>query len=222
MAPPQAKSLSFVRWLLLLTIPALWCLLSQLGGLEFLENKTIDWRFQQRGEIDAPVKVVYVDVDSLSLSEIGGWPWNRMYFSRVASALLNEGKVKAVGFDFVFSDLGVSETVDLKRLVAGNVEFGRFLLKSGHEPPVVLAAAYAEQRFFDFNGQARERRLPLVATDRRAVADLEPPELPAFKRSQNPADRTFFNRKQHFVIACQTTHQDSIERLGKARVRNRR
>lgn len=57
-----------------------------------------------------------MDVDSLSLSEIGGWPWNRMYFSRVAAAVLNAGKARAVGFDFVFSDLGVSESADESRL----------------------------------------------------------------------------------------------------------
>ncbi len=188
----MTKAPSHFRWLLLLTIPALWCLLDGLGRLDFFENKTLDWRFQYRGEIDAPVEVVYVDVDSLSLSEIGGWPWNRLYFSRVASALIDEGKAKAVGFDFVFSDLGVSESADLPRLVAGNQEFGRFLLKAGHPPPVVLAAAYAERLFRDANGQAHERSLPLVATDRRAMKDIEPPELPAFKRSVNPADQTFF------------------------------
>ena len=86
MALTKAKSLSYLRWFLLLPLPALWCVLSHFGWLSFLENKSIDWRFQNRGEIEAPVKVVYVDIDSLSLSEIGGWPWSRTYFSRVASA----------------------------------------------------------------------------------------------------------------------------------------
>ena len=188
MATTKAKSLSYLRWLLLLPIPALWCVLSHFGGLAFLENKLLDWRFQYRGEIEAPVKVIYVNVDSLSLSEIGGWPWSRMYFSRVASALVNEGKVKAVGFDFVFSDLGVSESVDLKKLVDGNTEFGRFLFK---EPPVVLAAAFAGWKFLDITGHEKERALPLVATDRRRVEDMEPPEIPAFQRSLQ--QRVFYN-----------------------------
>ena len=191
MAPTKkATSLSKFRWLLLLPIPAIWCVLSHFGGLVFLENKFIDWRFQYRGELSDPLKVVYVNVDSLSLSEIGGWPWSRMYFSRVASALVNEGHAKAVGFDFVFSDLGVSESVDLKKLVDGNTEFGRYLFRN---PPVVLAAAYAGRRFLDVNDKERERMLPLVATDTRKLDDLEPPEIPAFKRNQNPDDRTFYN-----------------------------
>ena len=94
----KATSRSYFRLLLLLPVPALWCVLSHFGGLAFLENKFVDWRFQYRGELAAPIKVVYVDVDSFSLSDIGGWPWSRLFFSRVASALINEGKAKAIGF----------------------------------------------------------------------------------------------------------------------------
>jgi adenylate cyclase len=190
--PPtkKATTLSALRWLLLLPLPALWCVLSHFGALAFLENKLLDWRFQYRGELEAPVKVIYINVDSLSLAEIGGWPWSRMYFSRVASALVHEAQAKAVGFDFVFSDLGVSESVDLKKLVEGNTEFGRFLFRN---PPVVLAASYAGYRFLDVNDKERERVLPLVASDPRKLADIEPPEIPAFKRNLNPADRTFYN-----------------------------
>ncbi|MSU24204.1 MAG: adenylate/guanylate cyclase domain-containing protein [Opitutus sp.] len=186
----KATSLFSLRWLLLLPVPALWCVLSQFGWLAFLENKLLDWRFQYRGEIEAPIKVVYVNVDSLSLSEIGGWPWSRMYFSRVALALVNEGKAKAVGFDFVFSDLGISESVDRKKLVEGNAEFGRALFK---EPPVVLAAAYAGWRFLDINGHEKERALSLVAGETRRLEDIEPPEIPAFKRTPDPAQRIFYN-----------------------------
>ena len=190
MALNKAKSLSYLRWLLLLPIPALWCGLSHFGWLSFLENKFLDWRFQYRGEIEAPVKVVYVDVDSLSLSEIGGWPWSRSYFSRVAAALVNEGKAKAVGFDFVFSDLGVSESVDRKKLVLGNADFGRFLAKN---PPVVLAAAYAGQHFLDINGHEKERALPLVTTDSRRLTEIEPPEIPGFETSIDPNKHKIWN-----------------------------
>ena len=191
MAPnKKATSLTSLRWLLLLPIPALWCVLSDRGALAFLENKLVDWRFQYRGEIDAPVKVVYINVDSLSLSEIGGWPWSRRYFSRMASALINEGHAKAVGFDFVFSDLGISESVDLKKLVEGNTEFGRYLFKN---PPVVLAASYAGQTFLDVNDKRQERVLPLVATDPRKREEMEEPEIPSFKRTLNPEDRVFYH-----------------------------
>ncbi len=184
MAPSKAKSLSYLRWLLLLPIPALWCMLSHFGWLAFLENKLLDWRFQYRGEIEAPVKVVYIDVDSLSLSTIGNWPWSRSYFARVAETLLKEGQARAVGFDFVLSEVGIAESADRKRIIQGDADFGRFLIKG---PPVVLAAAYAGWRFLDINNHEKERALPLVATDPRRREDMEPPEIPGFETSPDPS-----------------------------------
>lgn len=185
----QARAFASLRWLLLLPIPALWCLLSHFERLTFLENKSLDWRFEYRGEIEAPVKVVYVDVDTLSLNEIGGFPWSRHFFAQVSAALVNEAKVRAVGFDFVFSDAGISESVDRKKLVTGNAEFGRFLLK---QPPVVLAAAYGGWQFLDVNGKPRERALPLMATETRRLEQIEPPETPSFETSGDPNKRQPF------------------------------
>src|SRR5882724_3413822 len=122
MAPIKAKSLSYLRWLLLLPIPIAWCLLGHFGWLVFVENKLIDWRFQYRGDIEAPVKVVYVDVDTLSLNEIGNQPWSRSFYSRVAEALVSDGKAKAVGFDFVFSDVAIAESADIRKIVRGNAD----------------------------------------------------------------------------------------------------
>lgn len=183
MAPTKkAKSLSYLRWLLLLPIPTLWCLFSHYGWLTFLEDKAVDWRFQNRGELESPVKVVYVDIDSLSLDpkEIGGFPWSRMYYARVASALVNEAKVRAIGIDLVLSEAGLSESIDRKKHVLGNVEFGKFLAKT---PPVVLAAAYAGRQYKDILGKLTERELPLVATETRPLDKIEPPELPTFEIS---------------------------------------
>jgi adenylate cyclase len=183
MALKKAKAFEQLRWLLLLPIPVLWCVLHHYGLLTFLENKSVDWRFQYRGEIAAPVKVVYVDVDSLSLNEIGGWPWSREYFATVAAALITEGKARAVGYDFVFSDAGLSESVDRKKLVEGNRTFGRFL---NTQPPVVLAAAYGGWQFLDVNGKVRERSLPIITTETRKLEQIEPPEVPAFETSADP------------------------------------
>ena len=181
MPPPKKKfTLPFGRWLLLLPIPLIWCLLSHFELLRFFERRTIDWRFQARGELTAPVKIVYVNVDSQSLSEIGGFPWSRMYFSRVADALIGTAGVRAVGMDFVFSTAGMSESVDWHKRVEGNIEFGKYLSKS---PPVVLAAGYAGQQFRDINGRLTERTLPLVRQEKRPLEKIEPPETPEFEIS---------------------------------------
>lgn len=183
--PPTNKARWFghLRWLLLLPLPVLWCLVDRYGWLTFLENKSIDARFEYRGELDSPVKVVYLDIDTLSLNEIGGFPWSRTYFSRVASALVNESKVKAIGFDIVFSDEGIAESVDRRKLVLGNAEFGRYLMK---QPPVVLAASYAGQVFLDVNGKVKERALSIISTETRPANLIEPPETPEFETSADP------------------------------------
>ena len=174
----NARLVAALRWALLLALPALWCVVEYRGGLGFLERRTVDWRFQVRGEKPSPVKIVYVDVDSLSLSRIGGWPWNRGHFARVSAALLGEAKVKAIGFDFVFSDTGLSESVDRTKMRNGNVEFGRFLET---RPPIALAAAYGGWQFLDINRDTvRERMLPLLDNDKRRVEEMEPPEIPLF------------------------------------------
>src|SRR3954471_9582037 len=101
--PKKAKWISFLIWLLLLPIPACWGLLAHFGKLQLLENRLLDLRFQRRGEIPAPVKLIYVDVDTEAIELIGERPWSRGIFSDVTKPLLEIGGAKAVGFDFVFS-----------------------------------------------------------------------------------------------------------------------
>ncbi len=185
MPPKKAKTTSFARWLLLLPIPIIWGVLMHQGLVDYLENRLIDWRFQARGEIPTPVKVIYVDIDSQALSEIGGFPWSRIYFARVLPALLDAGGVKAVGIDIVFSENGVAEAIDWKKRVEGNRELARYLAKA---PPVVAAASYAAPVDRDINGRLVFRSLPRVLT-LKDKADAEPPETPAFRISETDPNR---------------------------------
>lgn len=175
------------RWrpLWLLLIPVLWCVCGFFNGLTFLENKLVDWRFRFRGEQDAPVKVVYVDIDSKSISEIGGFPWSRQFFARVAAALIEQAKVKAVGIDIVFSENGVAEAIDWKKRVEGNRELARYLASN---PPVVVAASYAAAVDRDINGQPIHRELPLLSK-RGADVAAEAPEVPSFRLSETSVSR---------------------------------
>ena len=74
------------RYLLLLPIPFLWALLGHYEYLDRLENHLLDLRFRARGEIEAPVKLIYVDVDTRSVQEIGELPWSREKFALAAQA----------------------------------------------------------------------------------------------------------------------------------------
>ena len=178
MASLKKSALSQLRWLLLAPIPIAWCVVAHLGGVAFLENKMIDWRFRYRGPIDAPVKVIYVNVDSLSLDAIGGWPWSREYFATVAKTLIQRGGVRAVGMDFVFSDDGVAESVDQSKLIKGNRALGAFL---NHAPGVVVGASYTAMDFRDINGKKKIREFPDISRpDLPPLRQIEPPELPSF------------------------------------------
>jgi adenylate cyclase len=110
----KKSALFRLRWLLLAPIPLAWCVGAHMGLFAFLEDHVSDWRFRYRGPIDAPVKVIYVDVDSIALQEIGNMPWSRSYFGTVAKTLITRAGVRAVGMDFVFTDAGVAESVDMK------------------------------------------------------------------------------------------------------------
>ncbi len=172
----RRKSTFGWRLWLLLPIPVLWCVAGHQGWLQFVENRTIDWRFRYRGEIPAPIKVVYVDIDSRAIGKIGNWPWSRSYFARVADALINVAHVRAVGFDFVFSPNGEAESADRQKLLAGDLEFGRFLSKG---PPVVLGASFTAGEFWAPEGRLEHRQLPLVARGIGDVSKIEPPEVTA-------------------------------------------
>ena len=70
--------------LLLMPIPLLWAVLAHRGALERPENQLLDLRFRVRGEIAAPVKLIYVDVDTRALQALGERPWNREQFGAAA------------------------------------------------------------------------------------------------------------------------------------------
>jgi len=175
--------LPLLQLVLLLPIPLLVCLLMHAGGFRFLEDKLVDWRFLYRGELSSPAKVIYVDIDSTSLSEIGGWPWSRAHFASVCGSLLQQGKVRAIGIDLVLSDLGSAEIADRSKTVAGNLAFLKLLQEYRHqECPVLLGASFSASQFRDIEDIERVRQLPLLSHETRALSDIEAPEGPVFFR----------------------------------------
>jgi adenylate cyclase len=175
-------SLGFIRWVLVLGVPSLWCALNHWELLAYFENRTLDWRFKARKEIPAPINVVYVDVDSRSLDEIGNFPWSRRYFAKVTQALLEQAKVRAIGFDFVLSPTGQPEVADPAKMRAGDAELGRLVCKfpPAIPPPAVFAASFAAEQFRAAEGKMAQRRFPFLAKEKRALADIEPPEKTTF------------------------------------------
>jgi len=174
-APPKKKNaLTLLRWLVLLGIPTVWCVMNHFGLLSVMENQALKLYYHVRGEQVSPVKVMYVDVDTRAIQEIGERPWNRGDFGLVAQTLMETGRAKAVGFDFVFSDYAASKMVSRAEITKRNLEFARVIHR---HPQIVLAAQYSGGQAI---GQEGERTFPLLRkgfTD-RTKNDL--PELPQY------------------------------------------
>ncbi|MFM8683566.1 MAG: CHASE2 domain-containing protein, partial [Chthoniobacterales bacterium] len=142
------------------------------GFLSFLEKPTIDARFNFRGEIPSPLKLIYVDVDSDSIKEFGNFPWNREIFARVIDALFRFGKIRAIGFDFVFSDAGIPN------LGHAEAEEGYMaLVRSIRDHlSVVVAASYSS----GLGILAKKKGFPFLYDRRVNRFDADLPELPGF------------------------------------------
>ncbi len=170
--PKKITAWSWLRRLLLLAVPAFWCGLNHFGALDDLENQTLKLRYHFRGELEAPVKVMYVDIDTRAIQEIGERPWSRGDFARVAEALLEVGKARAVGFDFVFSDFGASKMVAREELKKQNLEFAKVIYR---HPEIVLAAQYTHGEAFAQEGQ---RDFPFLRKGFTHPEKNDVPELP--------------------------------------------
>ena len=74
------------------------------GGFDFLEQKSIDWRFLARGEMTVDPGIVIISIDEASFSELNQkWPWPRSYFARMIDRLSQEG-ARTIGIDIIMSE----------------------------------------------------------------------------------------------------------------------
>jgi adenylate cyclase len=176
----QVKKRFDWKVLLLLPIPLLWGWLAQSGRLQTVENLLLDLRFRFRGEISAPVKVFYVDVDTRAVQRIGERPWNRARFAEAAQLLFEQGHAKAVGFDFVFSDFGHSDLVNVEDAKKGNLALARVAHK---HPELILAAQYTGGQALTQEGT---RQFPLLRKGYSNRDHNDVPELPQYPMV-NPA-----------------------------------
>ncbi|EIP97994.1 family 3 adenylate cyclase [Opitutaceae bacterium TAV1] len=177
--PQQKRRRWRGQWLAVALLPLalLWALFDTLGALRTIEEETVDWRFRWRGTLEAPVNVVYVDIDSQAVSELGNFPWNRDRFATVCKALLAEARVKAIGVDVLMSEAGMPQVVNRAAWNRGNAELGDFLF-SEPPPPVVLAAAYMGAIRRDEEGNALPVEIPLAGS--------MPADFPEQPRWQGP------------------------------------
>lgn len=73
------------------------------NGLDSLELKSVDFRFQLRGTRPASQDIVVILIDEASIAKLGRWPWPRAYHGKLVRRLADAG-AKAVAFDVLFTE----------------------------------------------------------------------------------------------------------------------
>ncbi|HIE00904.1 MAG TPA: adenylate/guanylate cyclase domain-containing protein [Thiotrichaceae bacterium] len=109
-----------LRWLLSLAI-LLFFILHTTGTVEWrflnaLEHQAYDARLDFTMPKTVDSRIVIVDIDEHSLSEIGRWPWNRSVMARLIDQLFDTYEIDVLGMDIVFAE--PDDSSGLKKLQA--------------------------------------------------------------------------------------------------------
>ena len=154
---------SRITFTCLMLIPFIWITLSELGLLEKLKTKSLDWRMIFRGEIPQSIhsdsksmitvegnktvpvvpRLTYVNFDAatLAMDGVGERPWDRAFFRDTALALLERGDARVLGFDFGFTPKSMSKMVPEENSFRSDAAIGELIEK--YPDRVVLGCLYS-------------------------------------------------------------------------------
>jgi len=95
----------------------------RLPGLDAAERSIYDSRLRATMPASLDPRVVIVDIDERSLSEVGRWPWGRDQVARLVHELFGRQQAAVVGFDVLFGEHDRSSGIDsLRELAAGDLQ----------------------------------------------------------------------------------------------------
>lgn len=121
-------------------------------GIEYLDLKNMDGRFNMRGEMPPSPQVALLTIDDRSIEEIGRWPWSREKMAFLIDEMMKY-EAKAVGFDIVFSEPQVDSTAEALNKIESDAGTLPAHLKKAFDaerakgqPDLVLAATLAKHR----------------------------------------------------------------------------
>ena len=155
-------------------------------GLQQVDLRLKDLRFQLRGAMAADPRVVVAAIDARSIKELGRWPWSRELTGELITRLKEQG-ARVVALDLVFSEpQGDAPDRALGRAVASpGVVLGYFFRTDGAD----AAAAVREQ--------VLRHRVKLLKVE-EGVSAVPLPEFSALDASipliaASAPDQGFFN-----------------------------
>ncbi len=111
------------KYIINISIAILSALIITLSSLLFsnfhesFELKTVDMRFQLRGDISQRQDILFVEMDERAIEDMGRWPWPRDMFAHIIDTL-NTLKAKTILFDVTFTE-PTQLVVDREKLKAG-------------------------------------------------------------------------------------------------------
>ena len=113
------------RRIALLLVPLLFALLHAGAGLrvdmlERLDNAIYDLRLRATMPGTLDPRIVIVDIDEKSLSELGHWPWGRDQLAALTDELFERQQVALLGFDVFFAEPDESSGLKHLQLLAHN------------------------------------------------------------------------------------------------------
>lgn len=78
--------------------------------IQWLENKSIDWRFAWRGPVPATGDVIVVAIDDRSLSREGRWPWPRDKVAQLVNRI-QSARPQVVALDIIFAEPAAGDEI---------------------------------------------------------------------------------------------------------------
>lgn len=116
------------RVLIILITLVLILLLNQIPWFRTLELKTLDWRFEIRGEVSVEEPIVIIAIDDNSIEEFGNWPWSRKLHIKLIETLRKYG-VKTIAFDIYFDTYGdKKEDLVFSKILNKNIILASFFV----------------------------------------------------------------------------------------------
>lgn len=112
------KITSFKLAILITSLLALFYILwgDNFEILQLIELKTLDSRFNIRGQKSPSKEIAIVAIDDYSIDNLGRWPWPRSYHAELIKSLSMDG-AKVIGFDLVLTEADDNyERVKLREL----------------------------------------------------------------------------------------------------------
>ena len=126
-----------------------WVLVYNSQTLRSIDNKLHDIMFTLRGELPKSDKVVIVDIDNKSLSQVGQWPWSRDVIAKLIDNL-TEAKAGIIGLDIIFAEQDKSSPHLLSKKFSNIPKtlpnYDKVLAKTLSHSPVVGGFVFTDEK----------------------------------------------------------------------------